>query len=136
MKKVRKGNNSKVSNNFTEAEYACKCDNKDCDGGEVTETLIEAMQKFREKYGKSLMISSGYRCSKHNVSIGGAKMSNHVRGLACDFKDTNGEIDDFCMKNLNVLKDLGLYLEHPDATKGWTHLQVVAPKSGNRVFKP
>ena len=35
-----------------------------------------------------------------------------------------------------VLKDLGLWLEHPAATKGWAHVQTKPPRSGRRVFYP
>ena len=34
------------------------------------------------------------------------------------------------------LASLGLWMEHPLATKGWCHLQVVSPRSGMRVFYP
>lgn len=101
------------------------------------DNLLVALNKFREAYNKPMVVTSGWRPPSLNATVAGAaKKSNHMLGLACDFKDTNGELDEFCMKNLNVLKDLGLYLEHPDATKGWCHLQIVPPKSGNRVFRP
>lgn len=66
----------------------------------------------------------------------GAPRSNHKMGLAVDIYDPSEEIDTFCLKNLSVLEEFGLYLEHPSATKGWCHLQVKAPRSGNRVFYP
>ena len=99
--------------------------------------LLIPLNKFREIYGKPMTVSSGWRPPSVNAGIANAaKRSNHMLGLACDFLDTDGALDKFCMENLNVLKDLGLYLEHPDATKGWCHLQCVPPKSGNRVFRP
>lgn len=100
------------------------------------ETLLKALNKLRKAYGKPMVVSSGYRPGKYNVAAGGAKKSNHMTCQACDFKDANGDLDKWCMANLNVLEECGLYLEHPDATKGWCHLQTTAPKSGNRVFKP
>jgi uncharacterized protein YcbK (DUF882 family) len=99
--------------------------------------LLIALNKFRVIYGKPMTVSSGWRPEAVNASISNAaKKSNHVKGLACDFKDGDGELDKWCMTNLKVLEDCGLYLEHPDATLGWCHLQCVPPKSGNRVFKP
>lgn len=99
--------------------------------------LLIALNKFRAIYGKPMTVTSGWRPPSVNASIANAaKRSNHMLGLACDFADADGSLDKYCMENLNVLKDLGLYLEHPDATKGWCHLQVVSPKSGNRVFRP
>lgn len=83
-----------------------------------------------------IAVSSGWRPETLNAKVGGAKKSNHITGCAIDLSDPHGELDDKFMKNLKVLEKHGLYLEHPDATKGWSHLQNVAPKSGNRVFKP
>ena len=99
--------------------------------------LLIPINAFREAYGKPLIVSSGWRPPSLNATVkNAAKRSNHQLGLAVDFLDKDGEIDKFCMENLSLLEELGLYLEHPDSTNGWCHLQCVAPKSGNRVFKP
>lgn len=66
----------------------------------------------------------------------GAPKSNHKQGLAVDIYDPDGEIDKWCIKNLNKLEECGIWLEHPSATKGWSHWQCVPVKSGNRVFMP
>ena len=98
---------------------------------------MNLLNKFREIYGKPLIVSSGWRPPSLNAHVkGAAPKSNHQLGLACDFKDTDGSLDKFCMENLSVLEDLGLYLEHPDSTQGWCHLQIVSPKSKKRVFRP
>lgn len=99
--------------------------------------LLVPLNKFREAYGKPMAVTSGWRPPSLNSTVkGAAPKSNHQRGLACDFKDSDGSLDQFCMDNLDLLEKLGLYLEHPDATKGWCHLQCVPPRSGNRVFRP
>lgn len=100
------------------------------------EKLLIALNKFRLKYAKSMFVSSGYRPGAFNEAAGGAKKSYHMICLACDFKDPDGAIDAFCMANQALLADCGLWLEHPDSTPGWCHLQAVPPKSGNRVFRP
>lgn len=66
----------------------------------------------------------------------GAPKSNHKQGLAVDIYDPKGEIDAWCMTNKTTLAEFGVWLEHPDATPGWCHMQVVPPRSGSRVFKP
>ena len=38
----------------------------------------------REKYGKSITISSGYRCPELNKAVGGARTSQHTLGQAAD----------------------------------------------------
>ena len=99
--------------------------------------LLIPLNKFREAYGKPMTVTSGWRPPSINAgTTGAAKKSNHMLGLACDFLDKDGALDKFCMENLSLLEDLGLYLEHPDSTPNWCHLQCVPPKSGNRVFKP
>lgn len=98
--------------------------------------LLKALNKFRAAYGKPMVVSSGYRPGLYNTKAGGAQKSNHMICLACDFKDTDNSLDEFCLNNLKLLEEWGLYLEHPDSTPGWCHLQVVAPGSGSRVFKP
>lgn len=99
--------------------------------------LLVAVNLFRQHYGKPMVISSGYRPAAINAKVkGAAKKSNHMRCLAVDFRDPDGAIDKFCLDNLHILEACGLYLESPDATPNWSHLQCIPPKSGNRVFKP
>jgi hypothetical protein len=98
--------------------------------------LLTALNKFRTKYAKVMFVSSGYRPATYNKAAGGAKLSNHMVCLACDFKDRDGTLGAWCMRNLKVLEDCGLWLEHIDSTPGWCHLQAVPPRSGNRVFRP
>lgn len=99
--------------------------------------LLLRINKFRNIYGKPMFVSSGYRPLALNKKAGGAKKSNHMSCLACDFVDSDGLLDSYCITHLDVLKDCGLYLEHPKWTKGWCHLEIIPPPiSGNRVFIP
>lgn len=82
-------------------------------------------------------LTSGWRPKKINEQTpGAAARSKHMECLAVDLYDPEGVLDDWCMDNLDALMNLGLYLEHPSATKDWCHLQSVAPRSGKRVFYP
>lgn len=82
-------------------------------------------------------ITSGWRPMAINQSTrGAAPRSLHITCQACDLYDPEGVIDDWCMDHLDVLEQLGLWLEHPSATKGWCHVQTLAPRSGRRVFYP
>ena len=86
---------------------------------------------------KDLVVSSGWRPAAVNAVIkGAAKKSLHLTGQAIDIADPDGSIDRWCIDNQNALEKAGLWLEHPDATPSWCHLQTVAPRSGNRVFRP
>ena len=89
-------------------------------------------------------VSSGYRPAAINaVTPGAAKRSKHMDCNACDLADASGSLDAWCKAHLDVLAEIGLWLEHPSATRnparfghGWCHVQRVPPKSGNRVFYP
>ena len=64
--------------NFTEDEFRCPC----C--GEVTmsRVFMDTLQHLRTIYGKSIIISSGFRCLRHNEAIGGG--APHPTGKAAD----------------------------------------------------
>lgn len=82
-------------------------------------------------------VSSGWRPPTINAGVrNAAKRSNHMTGNAVDFADPKGIMGDWCLANLQELERAGLWLEHPDATATWCHLQRVPPRSGNRVFRP
>ena len=98
--------------------------------------LLQALNQFRAYYGKPMYVTSGYRPGKYNEAAGGARKSNHMVCLACDFRDADGQLDKWCMDNPGILEKCGLYQEHPDSTPGWCHLQAVSPASGARVFRP
>lgn len=99
--------------------------------------LLEALNKFRKIYGKPMKVSSGYRPPAINEkTFGAARRSNHMICLACDFRDSDGSLDQFCLNNKKVLEECGLWLESPEYTVGWCHLQCVPPMSGKRVFIP
>jgi hypothetical protein len=66
----------------------------------------------------------------------GSPKSSHKEGMAVDIYDPKGEIDNWCMENLNRLEECGLYLEHPSKTVHWCHVSTRAPGSGRRVFMP
>lgn len=66
----------------------------------------------------------------------GAPGSSHKDALAVDRYDPIGEIDAWCLRNLDILELCGIYIEHPSETCGWSHWTIRAPKSGRRVFFP
>ena len=100
------------------------------------ERLLKAANEVRKAYGKPMVVSSGYRPAAINAAVGGAKRSNHMECLAVDFRDTDGSLVLWCLNNLALLKSIGFYMEDPRWTKGWVHLQIIAPRSGKRIFIP
>lgn len=96
--------------------------------------LLLSLNRLRAYYGKPMVVSSGYRPGKYNKAAGGAAKSAHLTCEACDFRDIDGSLDLWCMANQDKLEECGLWLEHPDATSGWCHLDI--RKRNNRVFRP
>jgi hypothetical protein len=109
-------------------EVTCKCN---C-GGVPTAEMLAKFDEIREKFGKPINISSGYRCEKQNKKIGGSPKSNHVTGKAIDVVRTS-ELEKFILANLETLD---IYIEDLASTPTWIHIQITPPKSGKRTFKP
>lgn len=95
--------------------------------------LLDAISIIREKWGKPIQISSGYRPGRFNKAAGGALNSAHLTCEAVDLVDKDGSLAKFCEP---LLQTLDLYMENPKRTPGWVHLQTRKTKSGNRVFQP
>jgi hypothetical protein len=82
-------------------------------------------------------VNSGWRPASYNATIANAApKSRHITGEAVDLSDPDGELDQFLFDNPQFLARHSLWMEHPLATKNWSHLQSVAPRSGNRIFIP
>lgn len=84
------------------------------------------------------LISSGFRTTESNQDAGGAKKSNHMTGHASDLINFGHYLKQDYLKNgeSSLLVKHDLYLEDPDYTPTWTHLQDIPPRSGRRVFIP
>ena len=47
--------------------------------------LVEQiLDPLRERYGKPITVTSGFRCKELNIAVNGSKTSQHVDGLAAD----------------------------------------------------
>lgn len=57
----------------------------------LAETVL---QPIRDKYGKPLIVSSGFRCEKLNKAVGGAKTSQHCKGEAADIRTVSDSVAD------------------------------------------
>ncbi|MEQ1572789.1 MAG: D-Ala-D-Ala carboxypeptidase family metallohydrolase [Vicinamibacterales bacterium] len=104
------------------------------------EILLGLVNLLLTKYGGTHPhVTSGWRPPRVNATTpGAAKFSRHMTGQAIDLEDHDGLLDDWLMSDqgLLALQEIGLWLEHPAATKGWTHLQSMPPASKRRVFYP
>ena len=116
-----------------EAERTVECVNKLLRG--LSAASVETPRSPRT----GSVLTSGWRPPEVNEAIpGAAPRSHHIWGRAADIYDPEGEIDDYLMttEGQELLTKLGLWMEHPSATKGWCHVQTRPPRSGRRVFYP
>lgn len=99
--------------------------------------VVERVNRLLARAGLARTVSSGWRPPAVNAAVpGAAPRSKHLTCQAIDIDDEDDALDAWCLAHLEVLEELGLWLEHPDATPSWCHLQIVPPASGNRVFEP
>lgn len=114
--------------------YPDELDPEKCANARLTVSRANAMLACA---GLVRVVNSGWRPRQINARIPSASArSKHMSCQAIDLADDDGCLDRWCMDNLRVLARIGLWLEHPRATPGWCHVQVVAPGSGRRVFMP
>jgi hypothetical protein len=85
------------------------------------------------------VLSSGWRPPSVNANTPrAAARSKHITGQACDIYDPDGDLDEWLMtdEGQKALVEIGLWHEHPSATKGWAHVQTIPPNSKRRTFYP
>ncbi len=99
------------------------------------DTLLARVNTLRLLWGKPMKVTSGYRPAAVNSSVGGAAKSKHLTCEAIDIHDPTQELSRYLLANQGILADIGLYLEHPDDTPTWCHLQISPSPSGMRVFR-
>jgi uncharacterized protein YcbK (DUF882 family) len=86
--------------------------------------INNVLNPARERLGKAITVSSGYRCPALNSAVGGVSTSQHLTGMAADLVAGKGAAED--MKRLfEILVGLGnfdqLIWEHPKNSV-WIHV--------------
>lgn len=82
-------------------------------------------------------VASGWRPAVINeCTSNAAKLSSHITGCALDTRDPQRLFARWCLRNLNHLEKIGLWMEDPRWTPTWVHLQTYTPGSGKRVYIP
>ena len=74
-----------ITKNFKTDEFACEC----CGKSEMDIDFVKTLQNLREEYGVPMRVNSGFRCKKHNKSIGSSDSSSHLWGMASDISVTD-----------------------------------------------
>jgi hypothetical protein len=83
-------------------------------------------------------VASGWRPRGINdATANAAKNSTHLSGEGIDLRDTaHRDLVRWCLLNLDALEEIGLWMEDPQWTPSWVHLQSRPPGSGRRVYVP
>lgn len=83
-------------------------------------------------------VASGWRpIAVNDATRNAAAGSRHITGQAIDLRD-NGTRDlaRWCLKNIDALEEIGLWMEDPQWTPSWVHLQSEPPGSRRRIYCP
>lgn len=89
---------------FSLAEFACK--GVGCCGrsSKMDQWFLQELDELRSRYGKPLIVSSGYRCPVHNSRVSSTgKAGPHTTGRAADFAVDRGN----ALALLRVAIDMG-----------------------------
>lgn len=83
-------------------------------------------------------VASGWRPPAINeATSNAAAKSRHLTGEAIDLRDTGTrDLARWCLRNIDALEEIGLWMEDPQWTPTWVHLQIVPPGSHRRVYCP
>ena len=98
----------------------------------MLELIVNCLQPIREKLGKPMIITSGYRNSQVNKLVGGTSNSQHTKGQAVDFivnGMTPAQVVEF-IKNSKIEYDQ-LINEYNQ----WTHISYNKGKNKMLAFK-
>lgn len=109
--------NEKVGQYFKVKEFACK------DGSQVVfidDYLCTVLDILRNKIGKPIIVTSGYRTPEWNAKCSGAKYSYHMRGMAADIKVNGMKAKELAEKLDEIVPDgCGIIVYN-----GWVHFDV------------
>lgn len=72
-----------MKNYFSISEQVCKCG---CGKGKLDSEFLERLNLARQIANIPFIVTSAYRCEKHNKEVKGSPTSSHLLGLAADIK--------------------------------------------------
>jgi hypothetical protein len=105
----------------------------------LLERVNTLLGRFADETGIEIeRVASGWRPKGINdATANAAATSRHLTGEGIDLRDTaNRDLARWCLANLDALELIGLWMEDPQWTPTWVHLQSRPPKSERRVYVP
>lgn len=85
-----KGEDALLSYHFKAAEFECHCRFSECREQRISKSLVEKLEAIRLEYGKSITITSGFRCGTEQADLRSKGFqtakgrSTHEDGIAAD----------------------------------------------------
>lgn len=113
----------RITTHFHSTEFRCKCG---CGRIYIDEGLVNKLEQLFAKLNASkCIISSGYRCSKHDKNVGGSGYGQHTKGYAADcvYYDKNGKIIPSKIVVCTAY-DTGLFKGMANINNNYQHLDV------------
>lgn len=96
--------------------------------------ITNVLDPIREKLGRSISVSSGYRCPALNSAVGGAKTSDHMDGNAADISCYDNKV----LWNLinKMIKDNEIKVTQLIDEKNlrWIHISYNPSNLKNQIF--
>lgn len=118
---MNRDGNIQLTKHFKVKEFACK------DGSPVVfidEHLYTILEILRNKLGKPVIITSGYRTPEWNTKCGGAKYSYHMCGMAADIRVDGISAKELANKLNEIIPDKYGIIVY----KNWVHFDVRSEK--------
>jgi len=91
----------------------------------LTDLCYEILEPVRAKFGKPIMISSGYRSEALCEAIGSKKTSQHTKGQAVDFEIMgihNLKVAHWIKENCDFDQLILEYFNRKEKNEGWVHV--------------
>ena len=121
-----KVNNLFVSPHFRLAEFQCRC----CGNVQLHPELLVKLENLRDAWGSPLLLTSGFRCSRHNKKVNGAEASLHLRGQAADIVVLEDVQEEF----IEAAEKTGFNQAIPYGKRNFVHLGIFG--NDERVILP
>ena len=97
----------------------------------LLELIFYVLQPLRNKLGKPMIITSGFRSAKVNQLVGGVSNSQHLYGQACDFV-VNGMTP---AQVVEFVKKTGIEFDQLIDEGSWTHISYNKGHNRKQVLK-